>query len=154
MCADIRRNAIRKYGRSHATGFFLGFLCLMAFFLLAGIFRTSLTALVGEAVWLWFFGIGGFASFLIPQIAIQWRATRDGWLYCPDCRNFLASIRAVVKLNKQSKCNHCDCRIEIAPIDKRQARFDMTYILGGLWALVGVAWAILKFAVPLIPPAG
>ena len=101
---------------------------------------------------MWFFGIGAFACLLIPPILVQWHAIRDGWLYCPSCRNFLASFRAVIKLNKQSKCNHCVGRIEIAPIDKRQARFDMMYILGGVWALLGVAWVILKFAAPLIPP--
>ena len=152
MSGDVRRNAIRKFGRSQATGFFLGFVCLMAFFMLAGSNRTSIIAHWGETVWLWFFGIGAFACFLIPPILVQWHAIRDGWLYCPNCRNFLASIRAVSKLNKQSKCNHCGGRIEIAPIDKRQARFDMMYILGGLYALLGVAWFILKFAVPLIPP--
>jgi len=153
MSGEVRRNAIRKYGRSQATGFFLGFVCLMAFFILAGSNRTSFTAHLGETAWLWVFGIGAFACLLIPPVIVQWHAMRDGWLYCPHCRNFLASIRSVIKLNNQSNCNHCGGRIEIAPIDKRQARFDMTFILGGLWALVVAAWAILKFAVPLIPAA-
>lgn len=31
MSAEIRRNAVRRYGRSQATSFFLGFSSLMAF---------------------------------------------------------------------------------------------------------------------------
>jgi hypothetical protein len=154
MSAEIRRNAIRKYGRSQATGFFLGFSCLLAYFVLVGMSRNSLNALLGDSLWLCFFGIGAFASILIPPIVVQWHAVRDGWLYCPRCQNFIASIRAVMKLNKYSTCNHCGCEIEIAPITKRHARFDITYIVGGLWTLVGLAWILLKFVMPLIPQAG
>ena len=142
MSGDVRRNAVRKYGRSQATGFFLGFACLMTFFPLAGTNRTSIIALLGETGWMCFFGIGAFTSLLVPPILIQWQAIKDEMLYCPRCGNFLASIRAAMKLNKQSKCSRCDCEIEIAPIDKWQARFDMIYILGGLWALVAVAWGL------------
>ena len=154
MSGDVRRNAVRRYGRSQATGFFLGFVCLMAFFVLAGTNRTTITTHLGEAAWLWFFGIGAFASLLIPPIAVQWHAIRDGWLYCPHCQNFLASIRAVIKLNKQSECNRCGCQIEIAPIDKQQARFDMIYIVGGLWVLAAVTWTLFKIIQRFIPLAG
>lgn len=70
------------------------------------------------------------------------------------CCNFLASIRSVMKLNKQSECNRCGVQIDIAPIDKRQGRFDMIYIVGGLWALAAVAWALFKLVHRYIPLAG
>lgn len=153
MSSEIRRNAVRKYGRSQATGFFLGFISLLAFFVLAGMSRSSLIAILGDSLWLCFFGIGAFASFLIPLIAVQSHAIRDGWLYCPQCHNFIASIRAIMTLNKQSTCIRCGCEIKIAPITKRNARFDMDYIMGGLWTFVGLAWIFLRVVFPLIPPA-
>ena len=150
MNANTRRNAIRKYGLSQGTGLFLGYICLIAFMLLNAAIKNSLNAIIGESLSLWLFGVGGFASFLIPPIAVQWYAVRDPWLYCPRCQNFLGRIRAILKLNKESTCNNCGCKIEIAPIDKRQARFDLTCLLGGLWTLLSVSWLIcIVFLVPV-----
>ena len=154
MSAEIRRNAVRKYGRGRATAFFLGYFCLIAFFFMAGAVRNTAIDVIGESIWLWFFFIFGFASFLIPQCLVLSFATQDALLYCPQCRNFLGSIGALLKLNKESKCNRCGCEIEIAPIDKRQARFDVAYIFGGLWTMVGVSFVILKLFLALFPPAG
>ena len=154
MSCDIRRNAIRRYGRSQATGFFFGFICLTVFFLLAGTNRNSIVAILGQTTWLWFFGIGAFASFLFPPTIIQWHTIRDAWLYCPNCGNFIASILAVMQLNKKSTCNRCGCEIEIAPVNKRQARFDMIYIVGGLWTVVGIAWFMFRMIAQFTPTAG
>ena len=65
MNVNIRRNAIRKYGLSQGTGFFLGYICLIAFMLLNGAIKNSLNAIIGESLSLWLFGVGGFASFLL-----------------------------------------------------------------------------------------
>lgn len=138
MNGKIRRNAVRRYVRSYVTGFFLGVICVMLFFCLAGTYRTSISAILDETTWLWIFGIGAFASLLIPQTVVQLLAVRDRWLYCPHCGNFIASIRALIKLNKQSRCDHCGHEIEIAPINKQQSQFDMIYFLGGTLTLIGL----------------
>ena len=142
MSSEARRKAVRRYGRRQASGVFLGVLCLAAFFFIAAHSRHWLIAHIGETGFLWGFGIMSFASFLVPPFLLQCRAIKDKWLYCPHCNNFLGAIRAVIPLNKHSQCSNCSRVIEISPIDKRGARYDMTYILGGLWFVLGVMYAV------------
>ena len=129
MDSENRRSAIRRYGRGQATGFFLGALSLALFFLVAGLARNWLHTTLGETVFTWVSGVMMFASFLIPPMLFQFRAVKDELLYCPHCNNFLGGIRAAVRLNKHSDCNHCSGKIDISPINKRHARYDIAYIL-------------------------
>lgn len=154
MAGQTRRNAIRKYGRSQATGFFLGMLCLMAFFVFASVVRPSAEAKFGETAWLWFFVIAMFASFLIPPMIVQRYVVKDPLLYCPHCNNFLGLIRAAAKLNKHAICNHCCSKIEIAPSTKKCALYDVSYILGGLLTIICMSLLTLEIVKRIIPLVG
>ena len=142
MSGENRRNAIRRLGRRQATAFFLGAISLTLFFLIAGIFRNWLRILLGENGFTWFSGIMMFATFLAPIILLQLHSGKDPWLYCPHCNNFFGTLRAANRLNKHSQCCHCSARIEISPINKRDARHDTAYILVGLWSVVGIMFMV------------
>lgn len=142
MQGQRRRHAIRKYGRGHATGFFLAMCAFATSGLVMGHFRNWLLLSLGQGTFLAFATVLMFASLLLPSILWQTRAARDPWLYCPHCNEFLASLKALRRLNKDSKCVACFTEIEIAPIEKWHARNDIAYILGGLGTVLGILMAV------------
>ncbi|MEL6108365.1 MAG: hypothetical protein AAFU85_20245 [Planctomycetota bacterium] len=144
MGGTQRRNAIRKYGRSHVSGFILGTLSLTLFFFITGVLRNSLIDSFGKDTFLYVFAILSFASFLVPPILWQRGAVRDPWLYCPHCSQFFGTIGAVWKLNREARCVGCSRKIEVAPIDPRQSRFDAAWMLGGLWGLVAMLYLVAR----------
>lgn len=144
MEGEQRRNAIRKFGRSHVTGFILGTLSLACFFVITSLVRNWFIASFGNDTFLWCFAILSFATFLTPPVLWQQGAVRDPWLYCPHCEQFFGTFSALRRLNRESRCVGCTAKVEIAPIEKRQSQFDLACMLGGLWALVGVLYAVTK----------
>lgn len=145
MNGEKLRKALRRYGRSQMTGFFLGGACLMVWFVIWAYVGKPVSELVGESTGNWIFGIFAFACLLVPPWIVQWLVTKDPGLYCPHCGNTFTSIRAIVTLNRKSICRRCETKIDVAPIDKRQARLDSLWIIGTVWGLVGVMWVVLQW---------
>jgi len=140
--ARRRRQAVRACVRRRATGFFAGTLCVATFFLVGSLIRDSLIALVGDTPFFVDTSSMMFAVFLIPQLVFGFRSARDDLLYCPKCQNYFGSVRAVYRLNKHQRCSGCNDTIEIAPVNKKQHQCDLVYMLGGLYGLGVVMWAV------------
>lgn len=143
--ADFRRQALRRYGRRIATGFFVGTICLFAFFLLTPWFHDPLESLLGETTFFWLYAISAFASLVVPNGVVMFFALGDGWLYCPNCGNDFTNARSARHINQHSQCKNCKSPVEISPVKNSELRFDLCYMLGGLWLLCGIGFMMIRF---------
>lgn len=136
MHPNTLRAALRSAGRRRLGGFLAAAVLLCLFFRLGGIWRAELIATLGERAFLWISGVGMFAVILVPPIIVEHAIQRDRRLYCPQCGKFLATIPAMLRLNKHGDCVFCGADLGIEKPTRSQILADLVLCFGSLVLLM------------------
>ena len=130
------RSELRAYGRGQCVAFFLATVMWGLFMKAVGMCRVALTSEFDETAFLWVSGVGMFVVFLVPLIVAQYFLQKNRRLYCPQCGQFLAGFRSVLRINKHDECLSCRTKLSVQKPTRHQLAFDVALIFGSLALLI------------------
>lgn len=100
-----------------------------------GTFRVALISAFGKPLFLTIFGLGSLVVFLAPIVVGEYLQLKNFRLHCPYCGQFLASFRAMLRINKYDECRFCRTKLNVPRASRRQCVFDFAVSIGGLAVL-------------------
>ncbi len=130
------RAELRAYGRGKCATFCFATVICGLFMKAAGMCRVAFTSTFGETAFLWVFGAGAFVVFLVPLIVGEYFLQKNRRLYCPQCGQFLAGFRSMLRINKHDECLFCRMKLNVEKPTRHQLAFDMTLIFVRLFLLI------------------
>ncbi len=107
------RTELRACGKKRLAGFLVGTVTLCLLMKTLGVFRVALISALGEPAFLWLFGVGVFVVFLTPIMVTEYIQLRNPRLHCPQCGQFLARVRAMLRINKCAECLFCKAKLNV-----------------------------------------
>jgi hypothetical protein len=131
---DLRAE-LQACAKWRLAAFYTGTLALCLTMKAIGIFRIALTSAFGEPLFLTIFGLGSLVVFLAPIVVGEYLQLKNIRLHCPHCGQFLASIRAMLRINKYDECRFCRTKLNVPKASQRQGVFDFVVSIGGLAVL-------------------
>ncbi|MBC8868155.1 MAG: hypothetical protein H8E44_01990 [Planctomycetes bacterium] len=137
------RSELRAYGRGKVAAFLLAAILLNLSIKAVGMCRVGFTSAFGETAFVWVFGVGMFVVFLVPVIVAEHLLQKNRRLYCPQCGQFLAGFRSMLRINKHDECSCCRTKLNVKKPTRYQLAFDMTLIFGSL-ALLALFFALVR----------
>jgi len=134
--AESRREAFRSIARANLVAFVISTLLLCGHMKGLGVLRPWFVNRFGEAAFNWTFGIGGFATLLVPYCILLTINARTRPLRCPSCGQYLSDLRSVRRLNREQRCAYCGAAVPITPLTRAQQICDFSFMALGMVSML------------------